>query len=150
LTCDRRQARDDTCKDDNRDTVSDTLFGDQLPTNKLNFTLENTLASEQEFKGEGSSSQSNTLTGTIAVTVAQVLANGNLVIRGEKLLTLNQGDEFVRLSGIVRSHDITPENTVLSTQVANARILYSGKGSMTDANANGWLGRFFQSPFFPF
>ena len=80
----------------------------------------------------------------------QVLANGNLVIRGEKWLKLNQGEEYVQISGIVRPADIAPNNTVLSTQVADARIAYTGKGAINDANVMGWLARFFASALFPF
>lgn len=127
-----------------------TMFGEKLPKGDIEFTLDQSLESDQEFAGEGSSTQSNTLTGTITVTVVEVLANGNLAVRGEKLLTLNREDEIIRISGIVRPQDIRGDNSVFSTQVANARIIYSGKGAVADANANGWLGRFFQSPWWPF
>ena len=102
------------------------------------------------FAGDGSSSQSNQLTGQVTVTVAQRLSNGNLEIRGEKWLTINQGQELVRISGIVRPEDIGPDNTVDSTRVANARIVYTGRGSLADANTQGWLSRFFNSKWMPF
>ncbi len=98
---------------------------------------------ESAFDGSGSSSQSNSLSGNIAVTVMEVLPNGNMKVRGEKLLTLNQGSEYIRLSGIVRSIDVRTDNSVLSTQVANARISYGGTGALADANRNGWLSQFF-------
>ena len=104
----------------------------------------------RQFAGNGSSSQSNSLRGSITVFVSQVLPNGNLVVRGEKQLTLNQGSEYVRLSGIVRPSDIKPDNTVPSTRIANAEILYSGTGAMADANRMGWLARFFNGPLWPF
>jgi len=113
-------------------------------------TLSATLSSDTAFDGEGKVSQSNNLTGNITVTVAEVLPNGNLVIRGEKFLTLNQGDEFVRISGIVRPTDISSSNTVLSSQVADAQIAYSGEGAVADTNVIGWLSRFFISTLFPF
>jgi len=72
------------------------------------------------------------------------------VIRGEKWITLNQGDEYIRITGIVRPTDVTAENTVLSTKVADARITYSGTGEVADTNNNGWLARFFISAFWPF
>lgn len=103
-----------------------------------------------EFSGEGSSSQSNSLTGNVTVFVSQVLPNGNLVVRGEKQMVLNKGSEHVRFSGIVRPTDVKPDNTVLSTRVANAEIVYSGEGSMADANRMGWLARFFNGPLWPF
>ncbi len=101
------------------------------------------------FNGKGQASQSNALTGEVTVTVAQVLANGNLLVRGEKLVTLNRGDEQIRIAGIVRTADIMPDNRVLSTRVADARITYSGSGEIARASTQGWLGRFFSrvSPF---
>ena len=101
------------------------------------------------FKGAGSAAQSTVLNGEITVTVAEVLPNGVLVVRGEKALTLNRGDEFIRLSGLVRPADIGPDNRVPSTRVADARITYSGKGEIARASRQGWLGRFFSrvSPF---
>ncbi|WJW74608.1 flagellar basal body L-ring protein FlgH [Thiohalobacter sp. IOR34] len=113
-------------------------------------TLQNTLDSSSDFTGEGDSKQSNSLSGNITVTVAEVLPNGNLYVRGEKWLTLNQGDEFIQISGIVRPTDIRADNSVLSGQVADARITYSGKGTLADANSMGWLARFFNSPIWPF
>lgn len=106
--------------------------------------------STHEFTGEGDSSQSNSLTGNITVTIAEVLPNGNLMVRGEKWLTLNQGEEFIQISGIVRPQDISPQNTVVSTQVADARITYSGEGMVADSQRIGWLGRFFMSVIWPF
>lgn len=112
--------------------------------------LGTSLGSNQEFTGEGSSTQSNSLTGNITVTIAEVLPNGNLVVRGEKWLTLNQGDEYIQISGIVRPYDIKTDNTILSSQVADARITYSGKGMVADSNKMGWLSRFFASAIWPF
>ncbi|MDB5718846.1 MAG: flagellar L-ring protein [Sphingomonas bacterium] len=101
------------------------------------------------FSGKGQATQSNALTGEVTVTVAQVLPNGNLLVRGQKLVTLNRGEEQIRISGIVRTADILPENRVLSTRVADARITYSGSGEIARASRQGWLGRFFSvvSPF---
>jgi flagellar L-ring protein precursor FlgH len=79
-----------------------------------------------------------------------VLPNGNLVIRGEKWLTLNTGEEFIRLEGIVRSKDVSADNMVMSNRIANARIQYSGKGALADAQEAGWLSQFFLSPLNPF
>ncbi|RMG31136.1 MAG: flagellar basal body L-ring protein FlgH [Gammaproteobacteria bacterium] len=113
-------------------------------------TLETNADSSNTFEGKGDSTQSNSLTGSITVTVARVLPNGNLVVQGEKWLTINTGEEYIRISGIVRPADIRPDNTVLSTQVADARITYSGKGEFADSNRMGWLARFFMSPLWPF
>ena len=108
-----------------------------------------TVGGNGTFSGKGGAAQSNQLTGAVTVTIAQVLPNGNLVVRGEKHLTLNRGDEFVQITGIVRPLDIGSDNTVLSTRVADAHITYSGKGEIARASTQGWLGRFFSrvSPF---
>lgn len=104
---------------------------------------------ERNFSGTGQSAQSNQLSGSVTVTVVQRLANGNLVVRGDKLLRLNQSDEIVQIMGIVRSADIAPDNTVPSNRVADVRIAYGGRGQMAKSNVMGWMSRFFQSPYFP-
>ncbi len=131
---------------------SPTLFGQEpsLTINGKKYTLEQSLQSSKVFEGEGGASQSNSLTGEITVTVAEVLPNGNLVVQGEKIMTLNRGHEHVRLSGVVRPEDVSPANTVPSTRVANATIVYSGEGEIADASVMGWLARFFVSAFMPF
>ena len=103
-----------------------------------------------EFTGDSSTNQSNNLTGNISVTVVQVLANQNLLVRGEKWLTLNNGDEYIRLTGVVRPADVSPTNEVASTKIANARIQYSGTGSFATAQKEGWLSGFFSSEYWPF
>ncbi len=120
-----------------------------LASNQNN-TLATTLSSENEFEGRSMSDQQNNLTGTISVSVANVLPNGYLVVRGEKWVTLNTGDEFIRVSGIVRPEDIDSNNEVDSNKVANARITYSGKGEVADSNKMGWLAKFFGSILSPF
>ena len=102
------------------------------------------------FDGEGSSTQSNSLAGSLTVTVTNVQANGNLVVQGDKTLKLNQGDEFIRISGVVRQADIQTDNTVTSDKIADAKISYSGKGVVNSSNQMGWLARFINSPFSPF
>lgn len=104
---------------------------------------------KRAFDGSGNSSQSNQFTGEITVTVAEVLPNGNLIIQGEKWLGINQGNEYIRLRGIVRPSDITRDNKVKSTQIANAQIYYGGTGMLRDSNTAGWLTRFFNSPIWP-
>ncbi len=105
--------------------------------------------SSSTFDGEGKSDMSNSLNGNITVTVHDVLPNGTLVVRGEKWLTLNQGDEFIRISGLVRPLDISTDNSVQSTKLADARITYSGTGTVADSNSAGWLSKFFISPLWP-
>ena len=113
-------------------------------------TLASSLSAQHDFSGDAESALSNSLTGDISVTVADVLPNGNLVVRGEKRLNLNQGNEYIKISGIVRPIDITTDNSVVSTRVADATIIYNGDGATADANRMGWLSRFFVSAVFPF
>lgn len=108
------------------------------------------LDSSNEFSGSATANQSNNLRGNISVTVIQVMPNQNLVVRGEKWLTINNGDEYIRLTGIVRAADISPDNQVASTKIANARIQYSGTGTFAQAQEQGWLTRFFSSQWWPF
>lgn len=103
-----------------------------------------------EFTGDAQANQSNNLNGNISVTVIRVLANQNLVVRGEKWLMLNNGDEYIRLTGVVRPEDISPSNEIISTKIANARIQYSGTGSFANAQQKGWLTDFFSSEWWPF
>ena len=103
-----------------------------------------------EFDGEGSSDMSNNLSGNITVTVHDVLPSGVLLVKGAKWLTLNQGDEYIRISGMVRPQDIGSDNTVESTKLADARIAYSGTGVVNDTNVMGWLSKFFISAIMPF
>jgi flagellar L-ring protein FlgH len=119
-------------------------------TSTQNLGLETNLSSNSEFEGSGASSQKNQLTGDITVTVVEVLPNGNLIIRGEKRLTINNGNEYIRMSGIVRPIDIQSNNSVLSTQVADATIMYTGDGQVAETNVMGWLARFFISAIIPF
>ncbi|WXL27286.1 flagellar basal body L-ring protein FlgH [Ectopseudomonas mendocina] len=101
-------------------------------------------------KAAGQAGQSNSLSGSITVSVAEVMPNGILLVRGEKWMTLNTGDELVRITGLVRADDIATDNTVSSTRIADARITYSGTGAFADASQPGWMSRFFMSPLWPF
>lgn len=112
--------------------------------------LNNEVEAGRDFQGGGSSNQEHTFEGVISVTVAEVLPNRNLLVKGEKLITLNQVDEFIRFSGIVRPHDIAPDNSVESVKVADVHIGYAGQGTLSSANKMGPLARFFQSPVFPY
>jgi flagellar L-ring protein precursor FlgH len=126
-----------------------TLLGAPLTIHGTNI-LNNNLNDATSFDGEGASAQSNVLTGSISVTVTKRLVNGNLLVRGQKWITINQGREYVRIQGIVRPVDIGPDNTVPSTMVADAVIAYGGQGTLADANTKGWLARFFDSKWMPF
>ena len=126
-----------------------TIFGRTITTKGVPI-LNTSMNGADSFDGEGSSTQSNHMAGSLTVTVTEVQGNGNLVVQGEKTLKLNQGDEYVRISGVIRPADIATNNTVTSDKLANARISYSGKGVTDSSNRMGWLARFFNSPFAPF
>jgi flagellar L-ring protein precursor FlgH len=128
---------------------SPTLLGKTPTINGVPF-LENNLNNATKFDGEGASKQSNSLTGFITVTVVKVLPNGNLFVKGEKWIGINQGREYVRLAGVIRPIDLAPDNSIPSSKVGNAHISYGGKGALADVNAQGWLSRFFNSPWAPF
>ncbi|MGB1174150.1 MAG: flagellar basal body L-ring protein FlgH [Gammaproteobacteria bacterium] len=136
------------------DVAPPTIFGRNDPDFSVDrfrgLTLEQSIASDSEFSGNGSTNQSNSLSGAIAVQVARVLPNGNLIIQGEKWLALNKGEEFIQLRGIVRPQDISATNTIPSTLVADARISYGGTGVIDRANSPGWFSKFFNSPLNPF
>lgn len=144
-----KKAATSTKKDQDVSLGVNTLLGRPVTRNGRDITAVD-ISGGREFSGDGASSQSNTLTGNISVTIADVLANGNLVVRGEKLLSINQGDEFIRIAGIVRPVDVSPDNMVLSTKIADAQITYGGRGALADSNRKGWLARFFDSPVWPF
>lgn len=137
-----KNASTDASKDSAFDSGTPIFLGDSVTLNGED-VLNNSWETEQSFAGEGSSSQSNSLDGSITVTVADVFPNGNLLVRGEKWLTLNQGEEYVQIQGIVRPADIGTDNRVPSFKVADARITYSGNGAIADANKPGFLSRFF-------
>ena len=101
------------------------------------------MSGENGIRSSGGSSAANTFNGTITVTVIEVLANGNLVVSGEKQMAINQGAEFIRFSGVVNPRTITGDNAVPSTQVADARIEYKGSGYINESQVMGWLQRFF-------
>ena len=98
---------------------------------------------KNDFAGKGGATANNTFTGTITVTVNQVLSNGNLRVVGEKQIEINQGTEFIRFSGVVNPRTISASNSVLSTAVADARIEYVGNGYINEAQTMGWFQRFF-------
>ena len=102
-----------------------------------------------KYEGDADADQSNNLEGSITVNVVRVLNNGNLVIRGEKWLMLNNGEEYVRIKGVIRSEDVSSDNTVSSMRVANARIQYGGTGDFANTQRQGWLTSFFNGPYWP-
>lgn len=133
------------------ETILDPVIGlGGLPVTINGQAMQFGLNQNTKFRGDSKADQSNSLNGDISVHVLRVLPNGNLMIRGEKWLSLNNGDEYIRLTGVIRPKDISSNNTILSTKVANARIQYAGTGSFADSNEQGWLVKFFNSTWWPF
>lgn len=144
-----KSADTSTSKDDDVAIGAGTILG--VPITRNGQAILNTeLNGSRAFSGSGDSNQSNSLSGEITVMVHHIFPNGNLLIRGEKILGLNQGAEYIRVSGIVRPQDVSAENLVVSGKIANAQIYYGGGGPIAEANTRGWLSRFFDSPYFPY
>ncbi|SEJ75891.1 flagellar L-ring protein precursor FlgH [Sphingobium sp. AP50] len=145
--------RTQATKSNSADTNRSGSVGLTPPTtgimSKLFSASDVSMGGANTFAGKGAATQSNALTGEITVTIAQVYPNGTMLVRGEKALTLNRGDEFIQISGLVRQADISPDNRIASTRVADAKIIYKGKGEIANASRQGWLQRFFSaiSPF---
>lgn len=147
-TSSSKDASTKTKKESKTDMSNPTTLGMTPRTNQIN--LSETENSKRNFDGQASSSQNNQLSGTITVSIYEVLPNGYLKVRGEKWLNINRGDEYVRLTGIVRPDDLDDTNSVNSDRVGDVRISYSGTGEVAQSNATGWLGKFFSSVFWPF
>ena len=139
----------ETSKSTSASLTNPTILGRPITRNG-DEVFGGSLAGDMSFDGEGASNQSNSLTGDITVTVVETLSNGNLIVQGEKWVTINQGREFIRLKGIIRSIDIGPDNSVPSGKVANAQITYSSKGVLAAANRMGLISRFFHSVLYPY
>ena len=129
----------------------DSIGAEVGPTGVLkNFMgLGGSVQKSNSFKGSGSASQSNSLTGFISATVVKVYPNGNLEIKGQKRLRLTDGSEYIRLAGIVRPQDISASNTVSSNLIAEAQIEYVGSGTLSNESKPGWGSKLFRalSPF---
>jgi flagellar L-ring protein precursor FlgH len=141
-------------RDNATSVTAPTLFGRgltfKIPGQDGLYDLSQSLSSSTAFDGDGENSQENEFKGSISVTVTDVLSNGYLRVRGEKRIGMTGGNEYIRVSGIVRPEDIDDLNTVDSTRVADATLVYVGDGQVTDASKMGWLARFFISAVWPF
>lgn len=155
-TISKKSSSTETSKSDENTMGVTSLLGTTPTTNvpfigsNSDLTLNSQTSNEREFEGEATADQSNQLSGSITVTVVNVLPSGVLMVRGEKWMTLTRGSEFIRIEGMVRPSDIGPDNTVQSTRIADARITYSETGELADTNRKGWMSRFFNSPIWPF
>ena len=124
-----------TAKSNDSSISLPTALGTPELSTKLGSSLANT------FSGSGSSAQSNSLNGQVSVHVVRVFQNGNLEILGQKKLTLNNGDEYIRVHGIVRPKDINEKNIVSSDRIANANIQYIGAGDIAASGKKGWYSK---------
>lgn len=141
-----------TSKSTSSQTQRSGSFGITPPTSgPLDFLNPNALnaSGEGSFNGGGTAAQQSQLNGTVAVTIAAIYPNGTAEVVGEKQMSLSQGDEWVQFAGRIRLVDIDADNTLPSSRVANARVIYTGKGQVQQASRPGWLSRFFNavSPF---
>jgi flagellar L-ring protein FlgH len=107
--------------------------------------LNTTATSDNAFNGTGATTSSGLFTGTITVTVIEVLPNGFMMVAGEKQIGIRENSEVLRFSGVVDPALIQTGNVVTSTQIADARLDYRGGGNIEQAQIQGWLGRFFNS-----
>jgi len=141
-------------RSNNTSIISPTFFGQGVsfnnPFSGNPYNLGQSLQSDTAFEGDGENTQNNEFNGSISVTVTDVLSNGYLMVRGEKRIGMTGGNEYIRVSGTVRPEDIDINNTVESTRIADATLVYVGDGQVTDASKMGWLARFFISAVFPF
>jgi flagellar L-ring protein precursor FlgH len=119
------------------------LFGQSIPSLAINTNT------EQSLDAVGNSDLANKLRGTITVTVTQVLSNGNLAIQGESTMTINQGAEYVQITGIVRPEDIRPNNVISSQRIAGAQFKYGARGQAGYATRGGFFTQFLNT-FFPY
>ena len=124
-----------------RNSTNDMLSpGLAVLGNKLGGIMKGTDFSKTDIsnKGSGTADQTASLSGSIAVSVVEVMANGNLVLRGEKQLALTEGSEIIQVAGVIRPEDVAPNNTVQSRRLANAQIAYRGTGDLANASRAGW------------
>jgi len=127
-------------------TVSRESSNDMIPKGLQNYGANlggfmngiNLLGGKVSNKGTGAADQQASLSGSVAVSVVEVMPNGNLVLRGEKQLALTEGSEVIQVAGIIRPDDVAPNNTVQSRRLANAQIAYRGTGDLANATKAGW------------
>ncbi len=137
-------------KDQKVDMPGPTIAGQPVLNSNGDPVLENKIDAKRDFKGQGNSAAKSSIVGRISVTVAEVQSNGNLIVRGQKLMLINKSRGYIQLSGIVRPQDIRPDNTVTSGRVADVKLAVAGSGTLNDANTMGLLAKFFQSPVWPY
>lgn len=132
-------------RDSNTSITNPTLFG-----REISFDLGTSMGSNTDFSGDADNTQNNEFTGSVSVMVTELLSNGYMKVRGEKRIGMTGGNEYVKVSGIIRPEDIDLNNTVDSTKVADATLVYIGDGQTAKATQMGWLAKFFISAIMPF
>ena len=147
-TVSQKSTQANSSRQSNVDLQAPQIGGNELGI--LNNPLSAQINGDRSFNGSGTANQSNRLEGAVSVTVSEVLPNGVLRVRGEKWITLTRGEEYLRVTGLIRPEDINLDNTISSSKLADARIAYSGTGELADSTRQGWLTRVFSSPLFPF
>lgn len=140
-----KKASTDLEKSGNNNYGGITLASKNVHYKGLTPTLSSSNSSD--FSGDAKANQSNSLKGQISVSVVKVYSNGNLQVQGEKWLMLNNGNEYVRVTGLIRPSDISSDNTVSSQRIANARIQYGGTGDFAQTQERGFISRLFNSAF---
>ena len=118
------------------------LFGRPFPGRSKDPLVGFSTAPSKSFAGKGSTSRSAKLIATISARVVKVYPNGDLYIVGKKVVKINDDEEVLRISGIVRPEDIGPDNTVPSSKIADMYVEYNGKGYFNQESRPGWLARF--------
>jgi flagellar L-ring protein precursor FlgH len=147
-TVSNKSASVDVSKESDISLPAPTLLG--APVTWKGNPIDTSVSAQRDFAGAADADQSNSLRGNITVAVMDVWPNGTLVVRGEKWMTLNRGAELIRISGLVRPDDVSSDNEVLSTKIANAQITYTGSGELAASQKMGFLSRFFNSGYWPF
>lgn len=102
-----------------------------------------TIGTNNDFKGSGSTSETGSVQATISAQVVKVDQYGNLEIKGNRLISINGQEQIIKLSGIIRPSDILPNNTIYSSQISDAKIIFEGSGSVNQSQHPGWLMAFF-------
>lgn len=138
-----------TSKEQNVELPPPKIAGEDVTHNGKQ-VLESQITAGRDFTGSGESNQAHNFQAVIAVSVVEVLPNKYLVVRGEKLIALNQSRDFIRFTGIIRPQDIKLDNTIESQKVANVTISFAGRGVLSSSNTMGPLAKFFQSPAYPY
>lgn len=141
----QNKASTNTSKDTKTNAAISALMGIDTSILKANPNMGSQIAvggtSTNALKGAGDTSRGGKLQARVAARVVRVMDNGLLLIEGRRQLTLNEEDQYIVLTGVIRPDDITADNLILSSLIADARIIYTGNGVIHDKQRPGWLTR---------